>query len=56
VGEGGGDAVQGGSSGGEAAVAVNGVENLQEFERDFHVKNIERNVQNNSLEWAELYA
>ena len=41
---------------GEAAVALDGVENMQEVEGYFHVNLIERYVQNNSLERFELYA
>ena len=48
--------MQRGGGGGEAAVAFDGVENLQGVEGYFHVKNIERLVQNNSLFMAELYA
>jgi hypothetical protein len=48
--------MQRGGGGGEAAVAFDGVENLQRVEGYFHVKKTERSVQNNSLFMAELYA
>ena len=48
--------MQGGGRCGKAAVAVDGIENLQQFERNFHVNKIERLIQNNSLFLDELYA
>jgi len=40
----------------EAAVAINGVKNLQDIERNFHVNKIQRIMLNYSLIAAELQA
>ena len=48
--------MQGAGGGRETAMAVDGIENVQKIERDFHVNLIERFVQNYSLECFELYA
>jgi hypothetical protein len=47
-------AMQRGRRGSEAAMALDGVEELQCVEGDFHVSNFERSIQNNSLFQAEL--